>query len=58
MRVCADETGDLDMSGAAGTSDYFGSGTATFVGEHASEMWGGHELRCVLEALVLQRHLQ
>lgn len=45
----ADETGDLDLSGSPGSSRYFGFGTAVFPGEHGSELWDGHQLRCRLE---------
>lgn len=46
----ADETGDLDMSGASGASRYFGFGTATFTGDHGHALWEGLQLRCQLEA--------
>ena len=45
----ADETGDLDMSGARGASQYFGFGTAVFTGDHGSALWEGLQLRCALE---------
>jgi len=45
----ADETGDLDMTGASGTSRYFGFGTAVFVDSHGQELWDGMRLRCHLE---------
>jgi Protein of unknown function (DUF3800) len=46
----ADETGDLDMTGSAGSSDYFGFGTAMFKGAHGAQIWDGLDLRCRLEA--------
>lgn len=46
----ADETGDLDMTGARGTSTYFGFGTAVFDGEHGRALWEGLQLRCRLES--------
>lgn len=45
----ADETGDPDMSGAAGTSTYFGFGTAVFEDDHGQALWEGQELRCHVE---------
>jgi hypothetical protein len=45
----ADETGDLDMTGSAGTSRYFGFGTAVFREDHGRELWQGLKLRCGLE---------
>lgn len=45
----ADETGDLDMSGSAGSSTYFGFGTAVFTRNHGQELWEGLQLRCRLE---------
>lgn len=46
----ADETGDLDMTGSVGASQYFGFGTAVFAGDHGHHLWEGLELRCALEA--------
>lgn len=45
----ADETGDLDMSGSAGSSAYFGFGTAVFPDDHGHQLWQGLQLRCRLE---------
>ncbi len=45
----ADETGDLDLSGSPGASDYFGFGTAVFVGDHGAALWEGLHLRAQLE---------
>lgn len=45
----ADETGDLDLSGTPGASDYFGFGTAVFVGDHGAALWEGLHLRAQLE---------
>jgi hypothetical protein len=45
----ADETGDLDMTGARGSSTYFGFGTAVYSGEHGHALWQGLQLRCALE---------
>jgi hypothetical protein len=45
----ADETGDLDMSGSVGSSNYFGFGTAVFTSDHGAELWDGLQLRCRLE---------
>ena len=45
----ADETGDLDMTGAKGASTYFGFGTAVFHGHHGEELWQGQTLRAGLE---------
>lgn len=45
--IYADETGDLGYDSKA---PYFGIGTATFVGNHASSLWEGFELRTRLEA--------
>jgi hypothetical protein len=45
----ADETGDLDLSGSPGASDYFGFGTAVFVGDHGNALWEGLHLRAQLE---------
>lgn len=45
----ADETGDLDMSGSAASSRYFGFGTAVFARDHGTELWEGLNLRCQLE---------
>lgn len=45
----ADETGDLDMSGSTGSSEWFGFGTAVFRGNHGNELWQGLRLRCELE---------
>lgn len=45
-----DETGDLDVSGKAKASPYFGLGSAMFVGEHAQQVWEGMRLRLNLEA--------
>ncbi len=47
--IYADETGDLDTSGSAGTSTYFGFGTSVFVGDHGHALWQGLQLRCALE---------
>jgi len=44
--IYADETGDLGFDSDA---PYFGIGTATFVGNHASSLWDGFELRTRLE---------
>lgn len=46
----ADETGDLDLTGAPGTSAYFGFGTAVFSGEHGAFLGQALSLRCSLEA--------
>jgi hypothetical protein len=46
----ADETGDLDMTGAAGASRYFGFGTAVFPDDHGRYLWEGLTLRCDLES--------
>lgn len=48
--IYADETGDLDMSGTPGSSNYFGFGTAVFRDGHGDELWEGTRLRCHLEA--------
>jgi hypothetical protein len=48
--VYADETGDLDMSGAPGTSRYFGFGTAVLPDAHGELLWQGMRLRCDLES--------
>lgn len=45
----ADETGDLDTTGSAGTSTYFGFGTSVFTGDHGHSLWQGLQLRCSLE---------
>lgn len=45
--IYADETGDL---GYGSKAPYFGVGTATFNGNHASALWEGFELRTRLEA--------
>jgi len=45
----ADETGDLDMSSAPGSSQYFGFGTAVFADDHGQDLWDGMRLRCALE---------
>lgn len=47
--IYADETGDLDMTGSAGASTYFGFGTAVFRGDHGHVLWQGLALRCALE---------
>jgi len=49
--VYADETGDLDLSGAVGASRYFGFGTAVFPDGHGDALWQGLRLRCRLEQL-------
>lgn len=41
----ADETGDLDLTGTVGSSNYFGIGTATFNGDHRDAVWDGLALR-------------
>lgn len=46
----ADETGDLDMTGSAGASSYFGFGTAVFADGHGRELWDGMRLRCDMES--------
>jgi hypothetical protein len=48
--IYADETGDLDMTGARGTSTYFGFGTAVLLDDHGHQLWQGQQLRCALEA--------
>lgn len=48
--VYADETGDLDMTGAFGASRYFGFGTAVFADGHGQQLWEGLKLRCHLES--------
>lgn len=45
--IYADETGDLGYDSDA---PYFGIGTATFVGNHATSLWEGFVLRTHLEA--------
>lgn len=45
----ADETGDLNMTGAKGASTYFGFGTAVFPNSHGQQLWEGLLLRCHLE---------
>jgi hypothetical protein len=49
--VYADESGNLDYdpAGKGGSTPYFGFGTATFVGDHSSALWRGHELRMRFE---------
>lgn len=47
--VYADETGDLDLSGKAGSSRYFGFGTAIFRSDHSAENWEAHILRVSME---------
>lgn len=44
-----DETGTLDFEARPGEA-YFGVGTVHYEGDHASEIWDGHQLRCELEA--------
>lgn len=44
-----DETGTLDFEARPG-EEFFGVGTAHYPGEHAQELWQGHQLRCQLEA--------
>jgi hypothetical protein len=46
----ADETGDLDLTGAFGASRYFGIGTAVFPDAHGDQLWEGLRLRCLLES--------
>jgi hypothetical protein len=46
----ADETGDLELTGAPGASDYFGFGTALYRGDHGEALWQGLQLRAALEA--------
>jgi hypothetical protein len=50
LYMYADETGDLDMTGSAGASRYFGFGTAVFSDGHGHQLWEGLQLRCALEA--------
>ena len=40
-----DETGDLDLTGNANSSRYFGIGSATLTGEHGAALWSGKQLR-------------
>src|SRR5699024_11924172 len=39
----------LYLSGSAGSSTYFGFGTAVFAHDHGNELWEGLGLRCRLE---------
>lgn len=49
--IYADETGNLDFDShkKKGGKDYFGFGTATYVGAHGEQMFSGMSLRAALE---------
>lgn len=44
-----DETGDLGLTGANGSSHYFGIGSASFAGPHAEPIWQLKHLRFLLQ---------